>query len=105
MGIAAGRAAVPSTCWVSRSSSRNGSVRMSMIGCLLAVSWLSSHAHGDLYITVSFYLTSLDSNFLLPHTGAQLAGVGRQYRQAVSASSIGRQGGDGHDHRGSGRAG
>ena len=30
MGMAAGRAAVPNTCWVKRSRSRNGSVRISM---------------------------------------------------------------------------
>ncbi len=59
MGIAAGRAAVPSTCWVSRSSSRNGSVRMSMIGCLLYLS--GCHVTlTDLYSTPQIYLTRLD---------------------------------------------
>ena len=35
IAMAAGRAAVPRSCWVSRSRSRNGSVRINMVHCLL----------------------------------------------------------------------
>src|ERR1700745_565176 len=66
MGIAAGRAAVPKTCWVSRSSSRNGSVRMSMIRYLLTVTAAVSRSC-DLYSMPADYLTTLDSHFILPH--------------------------------------
>jgi hypothetical protein len=41
IGITAGRAGVPQTCWAKRSSSRNGSVRINII----FTSWLARHAH------------------------------------------------------------
>jgi hypothetical protein len=50
---------VPRTCWVSRSSSRNGSVRMSMIGASFAGAGCQVTLR-HLYSMAGFYLTRLD---------------------------------------------